>query len=634
MKSFNTDFLRPILLVTGLILLVFTSSAFAEIEINKIRFENNQFASKSDLEDIIHSEEGNNYEPRLIKLDKILLNNYYRQNGYLNVDIRDSVLVISKREKVDIIYYINEGQRFYYGGIRMKGNQEIESKAISDQFKGIDLYSPLDEVKVNESVKNVENIYYNSGKPFIQLDVNYLIESDSLIVLLLNITENQTVYIAKVEYYGLNVVKKFLLRRELELKEGDKYSRKAIDKSQENLYGTGLLKYARLEIETIKDHPDQVILKVLIQEKEPRWIGFRLGMAYEEQTSYGNKLEFTAQAGHRNLFGTARSVSLSVTPSITYDIEKNKFYDTEYKVYFNFVEPWIGNTRTPGILSASYEQYRPLNSGHFDLFSASFNVKKKWNDYTQLSGALSVDLVNLINDVTIDPEIAATIDINKSKVYSLTFYGKRDNRKNLFTPTRSSYTDLSAGFSYSTGKDNENKTINNSYFTIISSWQRYQPFRPKVFSLKRFNWTLASRLKIGAILEPGKKQAIPINDRFFAGGASSVRGYQEQLLGPALLTDSKGKIVKAAGGKLLYLGNLEVRIPLVWVLMLETFLDSGYVWPEVSSFSPADIKLTTGLGMAVITPLGPVRVDYGYKLIPSDTDPSPDAFHLGIYLAF
>ncbi|MEJ2545791.1 MAG: POTRA domain-containing protein, partial [Calditrichaceae bacterium] len=234
-----------------ILIILYSIPAFAEIEVDKIFFNNNRYFSNDDLEEIIHSEEGEEYEPRLQKLDKILLKNFYRKYGFLDAAISDSVIIVSDRDKVNISFYISEGQRYYYGGLRMRGNQDISSQKISEQFSGMKLYEPFNESAINESIKKVENIYYNSGKPYIELKTNYMVEDDSLIIALLELKENQTVFISKVQYFGLRMVKKFLIRRELEIKKEDKYNREAIDKSQSNLYGTGLFKYVRLEIEPI-----------------------------------------------------------------------------------------------------------------------------------------------------------------------------------------------------------------------------------------------------------------------------------------------------------------------------------------------------------------------------------------------
>ncbi|MEJ2053927.1 MAG: BamA/TamA family outer membrane protein [Calditrichaceae bacterium] len=617
-----------ILLITGLY-----HQARAEIKIDKIYFNNNNYFSNGDLKNVIHSEEGDTYEPRLLKLDKILLKNFYRQHGFLDAAITDSVITISDREKINIQFYVSEGQHYYYGGLRMHGNADISSQVISEQFKNLELYESFKENKVNEAVKRVENIYYNSGKPFIEIKTNYLVEDDSLIMVVLDITENQTVYINKVEYYGLNQVKKFLIRRELAIKKEEKYNREAIEKSQENIYSTGLFKYVRLEIEPINDNPGQVILKILVQERDPIWIGFRLGLAHEQQAYYSNKLEFTVQGGHRNLFGTARNISLQITPSVTYDFDSTRFHNLDNKISLTFVEPWIGNTRTPGTFNLSYEQYRPPQTIDFNVLATSFGIKRSAGKHADINAAIIAKIVDQLGEGKIDESYQKKLDLGKSQVYSLNFYYKRDKRKNLFNPTNSSYTDLSLAFSYSTGRDENNNKITNRYITLISSWQRYQPFRPKVLGFKRWDFTLASRLKMGAIYELGGNQAIPINDRFFAGGASSVRGYKEQSLGPVLYTEN-GKVKQAAGGNLLYLGNIEVRMPIVWIVVLETFFDTGYVWPEISAFRPSDIKASTGMGIAFLTPLGPIRVDYGYKLIRTDTDHHRTNFTLVSILRF
>ncbi len=71
-----------------------------------------------------------------------------------------------------------------------------------------------------------------------------------------------------------------------------------------------------------------------------------------------------------------------------------------------------------------------------------------------------------------------------------------------------------------------------------------------------------------------------------------------------------------------------------WLFVGELFFDAGNVWAGLSDFRIEEIRYTTGVGLALITPLGPIRLDYGYKLNKRKIDASPDAFHLGIYFAF
>ena len=165
------------------------------------------------------------------------------------------------------------------------------------------------------------------------------------------------------------------------------------------------------------------------------------------------------------------------------------------------------------------------------------------------------------------------------------------------------------------------------YLTFVSSWQRYQPFKIGLIE----NITLATRLKAGLIQEFGKTKSIPVSDLFFAGGATTVRGYDEQLLGPSAIDKNGNRI--ALGGKMVFISNVEFRIPVYWLFIGEIFIDAGNVWRELYQFSPLDVKISYGAGIAFITPIGPIRFDYGIKLKPEKSE-DDTAFHLGFYFAF
>ncbi|HID39565.1 MAG TPA: hypothetical protein EYP36_08635, partial [Calditrichaeota bacterium] len=603
-------------------------------EVKEIHFIGISEEDGDELSSVIDTEEDEQLDVRLVKLDRLLIAQYYKQRGYIEARVRDSLSLSEDRKSVNVFFRINRGKRFYYSRTSFNGVSPGFQKRVAKQFKELDPKVPFNENKITAALRNIEDIYYNSGKPFVQIDVNYLFEKDTMVIVLVQVTENQTVIIGDIHYSGLKNVQQFIIRRELEIKKGDIYKREAIEESQKNIYRTGLFKFVRLELEPIKDKPNEAVLNISVEEKDAKWVGVHLGLALQEGRSYGNRLELTLQGGHRNLFGTARSISLHLTPAVVYDYQKGAIHNIENRLNLRFVEPWVFYTRTPGVLNVFYEQHRPLNSGSFDLTGTSFAMTHECNDDIRLSGAISGKFVRQLSGQEIDSSYQKQYQTDQNTIYALTFYWKEDTRQNIFYPKNSSYSDASMAFSFSKGKDSLGLPVENKYIRLIASWQRYQPLRSSIIKVNRYNVTMASRIKLGALIEPWKNKQIPINDRFYAGGATTVRGYQESLLGPALEYDANGKIKKAAGGKLLFLANLEFRIPLVWLLVLETFIDSGNVWAEIKDFKPGDIRFTTGVGLAVLTPLGPIRFDYGYKLTKTDSDPTPDAWHMGIYFAF
>jgi outer membrane protein insertion porin family len=596
-------------------------------EITDLIVKGNHFFDLEEIEDLIQTETGEPYDPRLVKLDRIRIKNFYKKNGFLDAVVRDSLIFKDRRKNIYISFTIIEGFRYYYAGIKVNGNYEIKTKSIEKKFADIPYYKALNEEKIAEAVKQVENIYYNNGKPFFKYQIKYDFKNDSTVALNMNIVENETVYIVNYQYKGLEETQPFIVRREMELKKGEIYNREALEKSQKNLYATGLFEYVRFDLEPLETDKGKVNLIITVKEKDSYWVGAQLGVAYEAEVSYGNKVEFTLQGGHRNIAGTARGLSLHLTPSFVFDFEETKMHHNDTGIKLRFVEPWIGYTRTPGIFDFSYSQYRPLNSGNFDLFEGNITVNHQYSEAIKMSANLTFQSVDPLSDKTLDLSLVNRVDLSQSEIYSMGLSWKMDSRKNLFNPWDGSYTGANLSFAISSGNHTSNK-----YATFTMAWQRYQPFR--LFRLHREGVVFATRLRAGAIFEFEGSKSIPINDRFYLGGGSSVRGYGEQLLGPAAGYDKNGFIKSAAGGKMQFLMNAELRIPLYWLLMMEIFVDAGNVWKEVEYFSPLEVRFTSGAGLALITPLGPIRFDYGYKLTRQPQDPTPDAFHLGIYFAF
>lgn len=121
---------------------------------------------------------------------------------------------------------------------------------------------------------------------------------------------------------------------------------------------------------------------------------------------------------------------------------------------------------------------------------------------------------------------------------------------------------------------------------------------------------LAAGIRAGAAvtLGPDEPALLPLTERFFAGGATTHRGFRLDLAGPV---DSGGYPL---GGNLLLLGNLELRFPLFASLRAAIFSDHGGVQDEIASFRAGDLRHAVGAGLRYDTPLGPIRFDYGVRL--------------------
>jgi outer membrane protein insertion porin family len=123
---------------------------------------------------------------------------------------------------------------------------------------------------------------------------------------------------------------------------------------------------------------------------------------------------------------------------------------------------------------------------------------------------------------------------------------------------------------------------------------------------KRF--VLALSLRAGIAWAYHSTKEIPIVERFFLGGRTTVRGYKQDTLGP------KGPDGNPTGGDSFLCGNLELRSYISKGFGIVTFLDGGNVWQKAKDIDPGNLKYSTGLGFSYNTPVGPISIDYGHKL--------------------
>jgi len=117
------------------------------------------------------------------------------------------------------------------------------------------------------------------------------------------------------------------------------------------------------------------------------------------------------------------------------------------------------------------------------------------------------------------------------------------------------------------------------------------------------------RGRVGVANQYGNSNEIPIYERFFVGGSTTVRGYRERKIGPI---DAVTK--DPLGGNAFLVGNVEYLYPLFNFLKVAAFYDVGNLWAKTSKFGTGNYKSGIGLGVRLKTPIGPVMLDYGIPL--------------------
>jgi outer membrane protein insertion porin family len=225
----------------------------------------------------------------------------------------------------------------------------------------------------------------------------------------------------------------------------------------------------------------------------------------------------------------------------------------------------------------------------------------------QLTDYIKTDLTYRCDQIKISNISSnATIDLmqeqGKNTISSIMPSAVFDTRDNVFDPHKGDL--LTSSVEFAGGPLSGNK----DYWKYYGSASHYVPLAwNSVLEIK-------GRAGVGAPYDDTAR--IPIYERFFAGGAYTIRGYEERKVGPI---DPVSR--DPLGGDAMLIGNLEYTYPLFSFLKLAAFYDVGNVWEKKKDFGKDGYKSGIGFGVRVKTPLGPIKLDYGF---PMNKEPGDD----------
>ena len=417
---------------------------------------------------------------------------------------------------------------------------------------------------------------------------------------------------------GTQQVKPEIVLRELTFNRDEKYNIEKIRESQKRIFETGL--FSNVTIDPVRTDTVNKRLKLIVnvRERKMRQLGGELG--FKQRRIAGTSepvtdLNVVAEWYNRNLFSTGRLLRFKGNASVgVTDISSGQTrFETSY------TEPWILGQRAPTTFRTFIERERLIEPEEITLtrFGGDIALFKKYSEEFSVRLAQGITITRVIGKL--DNVLADSLGIREEdNQRSITLLIINDKRRNIFLPTNGSILSLEAKFAG--GLLGGNSDI----YRAEVSWSRYQPF------ILNNSWTLATRIKGGFISSFGDTDFIPFWDRFFLGGGTSVRGYEELEL-----QDFSQSENKAVPNIYKLLSNIELRFPVFWRFGGQLFLDGGNLWDEFSRVSPTKLKYSAGVGFSLLTPMGPVRLDYGYKLNPDEDDTGVRSrVHFGLLFAF
>ncbi|MDO8644229.1 MAG: outer membrane protein assembly factor BamA [bacterium] len=580
--------------IPGLVILLFKIHEGVSTQVHSIRFENNQAIRSGKLKKRMKTVENGlfhwaPFRPEIFQKDLEQLPKIYRDNGYLEAKVESQTIRWTEdQKKVFLKVLVSEGGRSYLNGIHFRGNDFFSDKKL---LKNLSLKrgNPFKPAALDEDLETLRILYQEKGFAYVTVTPIIIFHPKTKeIAVSYDIQEGPRVKVGRILFVGNNLTRDKALRKGMDIREGDFYRRSRVLESATSLRRLGSL--TTVNIQTIGLESREEIVSLVVKVEEAKRNVIDLAVSFDTYERFAGEVTLT----NRNLFGYAKRGNL-----------RFKGGEKIQRGEANFINPrFFGQNME--VITTGFTQFED---------NTSFNA-------VEVGGILS-SLVPLRRDLTLlgRYEYTRTYITDDTPLDDAT---KRDNATSkvgtsVTYDTRDYFADPRNGI-YALGSvDLADSLIGSgSSFLALKHWfGYYKTFQNSSFARR---WTFVNSFRIEG-LKNFEDQPIPIQERLFMGGDYTLRGFSQDSIGPLA---SGG--VTPAGGEISLIHNLEIQFKISRSFKAVTFLDSGSLTNDFDEINRTTLRHSTGVGVRYITPVGPIRFDYGVKL-DRQTGESRGRFH-------
>ncbi len=567
--------------------------------INEIVFSGNESVPDEELRKRMETDKwkfysflmgGGIFQKEVLSRDLENLRGYYQSQGFPNARIYLKSLEKNEKGGFTIVIGVEEGERYYLREISFEGVTFFTKRELLRQVSNR-VGAPVDYVAAYADAYSIQREYLNNGFDDCKVGVKFLLVGRGGINLIYRVDEGKRYRFEKLVVHGNRNVSSRVIIREFPLKKGDFLDESALIDFQRALYRTGLFKRVRLK--KVKNE-EAGIASVVVEVVEADFFTAEVGIGYGTDTGYRASLGVL----HKNLDGTGRSLEGKLSLS-----------EREKKVITSLRQPWLLGIDVEGILSVSYQDVRE-KSFSFESYSISGSVTREFLDKSLFS--IQVEFNDEKKKEVSPGAVLSPEDVSLNRSVVIRPILVLDLRDDSFNPRKGYFYNLNGEFSSGyIGSELD-------YLKTNGQVSGYFPLS------ERFVIALSGR---GGIIESLTDEEVPIDRRFFLGGRATVRGFDENELGP------KGADGSPIGGDTMMVLNAELRCYLPHNFVFGLFMDMGSLWIRGDSRYPFELRETAGFSIKYLTPVGPVSFDMGFKLDRKPDEPL-SAWHFTVGLVF
>lgn len=557
-----------------------------------------------------------------LKEDVESIRNLYYNRGYIQVQVSDpfveerpltvhthefmgQIETYTTSNEVAIRIHLQEGDQFRVGAVTVKGNTTITDNELLKEvkLKRGDVFSR--EI-LRQDVARIMERYDSIARPFANVAPLFNIDQEKKTVALsFEIQEGGEVRIGRIDITGNNKSRDKVIRREMRLDEGDLYSKKALKRSYERINNLNFFESVDLSPERRLQEP---VMDLNIRVKEKMTGNLSIGGGY----SSVDKLMGIAEITQGNLGGRGQLLKFKVQ------------WGSTRRIYMvSFMEPYLFDKPVWGRVDL-YNQDQDYDGYKLESNGIGLGIGKSFTEYVSGSLRYSLDQSNIYGITTAPTYLLQKQMDNYGSVVttsSLTASLSRDSRDFYLDPKTGSRNTLFVQYAGGPlgGDPSFIKSVADSAWYFPLFWDTVLMTRGRVGF-------------VGSLIE----FPVPTGERFFVGGAGSVRGYRYGTVGTIgpdgpMETGLDGSLTRIGGNKQLIF-NIEYTFPIVPAARLKglLFYDMGRAFNNEEPLRPMQLRHSYGWGFWWLSPMGPLRFEWGYIINQKSTDqPSQFEFSIG-----
>lgn len=500
-----------------------------------------------------------------IDLGKIA--DFYKNEGFFDTTVSGSdVTLNSFGDQATVTITLDEGAPYHLGVIDFSGNNRFSDDKLGSEAN-LKIGKRYRQEKIDKVISRITSLYHTEGYPHaVVRPVNEINREAHTVGLTLAVTEGPRVVIGRIHLVGVYSTREAVIREALKFREGDPYIYKKQLGGQLNLKRLGIFDQVTVTPVGLDEKEEGVDILVRVHERKSLTLDLQAGFDSDKLGSG----QFIAT--QRNILGTGKQLQFRGIGGFEFDRGELSLYSPRI-----FGASW-------NLLTLGFVEYQDDENFNASSFGGSVGVIKNFGSRWTVLYKGQVVRFNIFEDQS--NKTALERNLFDNTFLELSASTAFDTRDNFADPAKGIYALVTTEFDTDLANARNNFNITRLSGTHFLSFSRF---------------TLSNTFRAGKLFRISNSPQIPANKLFFMGGNDTVRGFDEDSL-------------DRSGGTTSLLYNGELQFALTESIKIAGFFDMGSLTETFDEISSDTFRESAGPGLRYMTPVGPIRLDYGFVL--------------------